>query len=430
MKRTSEQRKEFMNHIEKNATLSAVRQKKWTAKVWSKAIALMLVPMIALPSQAGGYPVYDALVHTALTMPGVPGLYDAIGRGAAANEAVAKSVAAETAQRETNREAQNLERDLVRDNLNDAKKLKPTGRACAEIAQSKVASVSRAGGGRSAAGMAKKIADSRDTVQNPLEELEQTLAVKKIDPQLCTSTDVRLATQRGNNCTQEGVRANAQRKAASIYMAAGTGEGAVMNTNGTAKFSGMEEASYTMDQQQSEAAFYTIKNVVSGMPPAQLPTDAESSSSGRAYRALEEKYSARLDAATSALIMIASRNKITTTLTTEQQSAWKDGQRKIFEEMYGNRRDFSKAAPTINEVMNLIINEPDLASYKQKTKGYSEEMKELIYRTNVNNQVQWMAFKQNERLLAVQASALAHQIEPVSKDMLTSTYNAAISQKK
>ena len=71
--------------------------------------------------------------------------------------------------------------------------------------------------------------------------------------------------------------------------------------------------------------------------------------------------------------------------------------------------------------MNTQAYYTDLKEYQKELDKISDPVlatKELIRRTNVNTQVQWMNYTLMEKMAAVQAAALAQGVEPISRDTL------------
>lgn len=358
------------------------------------------------------------------------GAYEWLKKIIQGNELTAKAVDAAQEQREEARYQQDVQREIQRRNIESAVSLQPTGRACAERTSSRVAGVGRAGGGRSAAAIAKSVNDSREFTANPTDALEQALNVKNKDTDLCTSSDARLADKRRLACSGEGLKADAQRKAGSVFAAAGTGSTVVLDAAGRPRNATMAEASYSMDAKDQLIASSAIKNIVTALPPTALPPEAEATGSGRAYRGLQEKYEARMSTATEALSHMASKNFIPdpSTLTADQRNAWLKQETK-FRELYGNRRDWAKAGPSQNEAMNLLVFGTDTDTYKKSLLVPSDDLlRALINSVNIGNQLQLTAVRQSERATAVQAALLAQQLEPITSQTLEATRNEALTK--
>jgi hypothetical protein len=378
-------------------------------------------------SHAGGYPVYDALVHQALTNPMLPaGLYDAIGKLSRAQEATQKAMTKAAETREEASYQRDVARESVRKTMEDARNTRPTVNGCMERTSGQLgAGVGMAGGSRSGAGVAGSVQRTRDNASSPIDTWGSKLGAHNEDPDLCTTLDGRRNAQRKTQCGGDGIKANADVKAGSIFAAAGTGETVVRDVNGAARDPNRETANFSMDAKDQLIANKAVANIITGDKPPLLPPDVEGTPAGRGYLAMTKVHDARMSTALGALADIAERRAQPKTLSATAQEAW-NAKQETFKQLFANRP--FPAKPSVFEFMNLRANEPSTKLYQDALKqaGGEELQREMVRRVDVNTQVAWMNFQQLERLTAINAAILAHGMEPVTQEAMRSSREAAM----
>ena len=392
------------------------------------AVASLGMFMFSNAVQAGGYPVYDALVHQALTMPSpMPGLYDAIGKLSSAQEATQKAMTKAAETREEASYQREIAKESVSQTMQDARNTRPTVNGCMERTSGQLgAGVGVAGGSRSGAGIAGSVQRNRDNASSPIDTWGSKLGAHNEDPDLCTSLDGARNSKRRTSCGGgDGIKANADIKAGAIFSAAGTGETVVRDANGNARDPVREVPNFSMEVKDQVIANKAISNIITGDKPPLLPPDVEGTPAGRGYLAMTKVHDARMSTALSALADIAERRAQPKTLSAVAQEAW-NAKQETFKQLFPTRP--FPAKPSVFEFVNLRANEPSTKLYQDALKQASGEelQREVIRRMDVNTQVAWLNFQQLERLTAINAAMLAHGMEPVTQESMRSSREAAM----
>lgn len=348
------------------------------------------------------------------------------GMQSTANEQTQKQIAkTKTDEKNADREADNAKEQIRRDS-DAAEALRPTLIACKQRAASSAGAGARGGGGGAApAKIAQQVSSARDKTVSLPDAANQTIGNKKIDPDLCSASDI---TERGNGCGGAvGSKANADLKSGSIFAAAGTGPTAVIKPDGTVDAS-KADSNFVFDAKDQKIAKMSINNIISGAPPITLGKNAQNTPAGRAYIGMVDRYNSRLSTGIDTLTYMAGLRAEAQNMTSGQQEAWKNFSAYI-PKLYPARKAPEK--PSVYEYMNTQAYYTDLKEYQKQLDQISDPVlatKELIRRVNFNTQVQWMNYTLMEKMAAVQSAALAQGVEPISREMLSALKAEAESQ--
>ena len=323
---------------------------------------------------------------------------------------------------------------IIDHNIDSIKQFQPSARDCSDIANARISGAGRAGGGRSAARMTQNIDSNRQATVNPTDALNQTLDQKAKNPDLCDTKDGQRSSSRGFSCSAMGTKANSNLKVGSLFQAAGTGTTVAVNpTTGAPLDATKAQPSYSIDGVDKGITTSSISNIVSAVPPTDLPAQAENTGAGRAYLALNSKYTARLNVASEALAFLASfafvPEKDTQAIIDQNANdSWASKSGK-YAAIYGSSHAFPKR-PSPKEIMAFSILEPTTADYAKEISGMNTEksIQELIRRVNLSTQLQWQQYQQNEYLVALEATRLAQEMEPITQKQLMDSKAAALSK--
>lgn len=331
-----------------------------------------------------------------------------------------------------------------------ANQTSPSVGGCVQRTSSELAlGIGAASGGKYVGGAANIIYKQRNNTVGSIDNWGQKLYSHNNDADLCSEIDVLRANGRKNLCAEKGVglMADADKRAGSLFSAPGTGETVVRDSTGKAKDETRERIHLTYDKKALGAAQKLIDNIVTGEKPELLPPAAENTPPGRTYVGMTRVHDARLSTATSALTEIVER-RAETPFTKESDDAWAKTfftWKAIFSP--GNKpMRWVATGPSVMEAMAVKVYAPLEQSMMPDGKsvwdgksstyipGYDDRVKnmyledkiaELIRRTNLNTQVNWMMFQQMEKSTAIQAAQLAHSMEPIKPEMLQATADAA-----
>lgn len=351
---------------------------------------------------------------------------NAIGASSKANELTQKAVATMSKERE---EA-SYQRDVARSSVERDNQAKvdtaPSLNGCIERTSGQLGvGVGVAGG--SGSGFRSVVQRARNNVAGNIDNFGTKLRNHVEDIDLCSALDVNRKDARKNNCTVIGIKENADFKVGSIFSAAGTGETVVRNRQGNIIDPRRESPNFSMDVRDQIIANKAISNIVTGGDkPLLLPASVEGTPAGRDYLAMARVHETRMTTALSALSDISDKRAQPKNLDQTATEAWRTKQ-EAFRELFPNRQFPEK--PSVYEFMNLRVNEPNTKVYQDVLKqvGGEELMRASIRRSDLNTQISWMVYQQLERLTAINAAALAANLEPITKEMLDASHQSALA---
>lgn len=352
-------------------------------------------------------------------------IYQVAGMQSTANEQTQKQVAkSQNDIKNADREADNAKEQIKAD-AKAAEAVRPTLIACKQRASGAAGAGARGGGGGGAipAKLNAQINDQRNSTVSLADASNQVLGNKSLLKDLCNGEP----QEAGNRCNGAiGSKPDANVKSGSIFAAAGTGPTAPVR-NGKVDAS-VADPVFVMDAENQQIARMSITNIISGAPPAALGKAAQATPAGRAYLGQVGRYNDRLSTGVDALTYIAGLRAEAENLTDSQKEGWADVSKWI-PKLYLNRKAPGK--PSVYEYMNTQVYYVDLPEYHKQIDAESDVAqltKQLIYRTNLNTQVQWMNYTLMEKMVAIQAASLGQTVEPINREMLNTLKAEAESQ--
>lgn len=320
-----------------------------------------------------------------------------------------------------------LSKEFIDDTIENAKRTQPTLNGCIERTSGQLsAGVGMAGGGSRSPRVRGILEKSRDASSSSIQVWGGKLTAHNEDPDLCTSLDAARNSKRKTSCSGDGIKANADIKSGALFAAAGTGETVVRNAAGAPLDAAREAPNYSMEPKDQIIARKAIQNIVTGEKPELLTPEVEGTPGGLGYLAMTKTHDARMSTAISALVEIVDRRSQPDALNAVAQEAWTKKQ-DVFKELFPSRKNNIPTKPSLYEFMNLRVNEPNTKFYQDALKLSNGEdlRRDMIRRSDVGTQVNWMVFQQLERLTAINAAMLAHNLEPVTLEKMKAQFDAA-----